>query len=670
MLRPRSIGLLLAFITLLVYLPATSYQFINYDDPAYVTSNSIVQSGLTWVGIKWAFTGAHVSNWHPLTWLSHMVDCELFGLDPAGPHLVNILFHSVNAGLLFALLSRLTNKLWPCAFVAALFAWHPLHVESVAWISERKDVLSTFFELVTLLSYVRYVQENHRRSFCFALFFYVLALLSKPMPVTLPVVMLLLDYWPLKRVEDYQLKIASATGSEPSTFNFQLSILLEKWPFFLLAAASCVITFLAQRGTALSSLARVPFSIRLENTLIAYASYLWKMIWPLDLGIFYPLRAPIAWQLIAESAIVLMGISVIVWLERKVSPWLVVGWLWFLITLLPVIGLVQVGAQSMADRYSYFSLIGIFLAIAFSSQALATRFSFLRSWLAAAGVLITAACLMLTERQLHYWHNSETLFTHTLEVDQSDTAHICLGIALEDQNRTTEALTQFLMAWRLNPKSDLIHANIAKALDDEGKLDMAAINYREAVKRQPKSPAIHVNFGLVLLKLGRFDEAMDQFSIAAQLDANSTRAHSLMGKCLLQQGRDVEAVTQFHVVLQLDPNNLEMLLLTINVRAADENPQARDGKDALVLAERLVKLTGGQQPAALDALAMAKAELGQFDEAVRIQQQAIKLIEVTGPKEDVAAMQHRLELYQKQQPWRESFNKTLKASPPEKLSPQ
>jgi protein O-mannosyl-transferase len=503
-----------------------------------------------------------------------------------------------------------------------------------------------------------------------ALLFFVLALLSKPMPVTLPVVMLLLDYWPLKRVEGHRLKVAGPAGGELSTFKFEFSIIWEKWPFFLLAAASCVVTFLAQRNTAVSSLTQVPFGYRLENSLTAYAGYLWKTIWPLDLGIFYPLRAPIAWQLIAESAIVLTGISVIVWLERRVSPWLIVGWLWFLVTLLPVIGLVQVGAQSMADRYSYFPLIGIFLAIAFSAQTLAVRFSFLKTWLAVAAILMLGSCLVLTERQLRYWHDSESLFTHALEVDQSDTAHICLGIALEGQNRPSEALTHFLMAWRLLPKSDLIHANIAQALDDEGKPDLAALNYREAVKRRPQSSATRINYGIVLQKLGRLDEALEQFSIAARLDASSSPPQFLMGKCLLQLGRDAEAMTHFNAGLQLDPDNLEMLLLMANVQAADQNPEARDGRDAQALAGRLVKLTGGQQPAALDALAMAKAELGQFDEAIQIQQQAVKLIEATGPKEDVAAMQNRLELYQKHQPWRESFNQTLKISLPEKLSPQ
>ncbi len=572
--------------------------------------------------------------------------------------------------------------------MAALFAWHPLHVESVAWIAERKDVLSTFFALLTLLSYVRYVQKRSKvgsressarmasyaldprqwtLDYYLALGFFVLALLSKPMPVTLPVVMLLLDYWPLKRVEDYRLKVAGPAGGNLSTFNFQLSTFLEKWPFFLLSAASCVITFLAQHDMAVLSLTQIPFGYRLENSLTAYARYLTKMIWPLDLGIFYPLHAPIAWRLMAESAIVLTGISIIVWLERKISPWLIVGWLWFLVTLLPVIGLVQVGVQAMADRYSYFPLIGIFLAIAFSAQALAAHFGFLKNWFAAAMVLILGACLLLTERQLHYWHDSETLFTHALEVDQSDTAHICLGIVLESQNRPSEALTHFLMAWRLLPKSDIIHAYIAKALDEEGKPEQAAVNYQEAVKRKPSSPSLHDKYGIVLIKLGRLDEAMEQFSIAAQLDPSSAEPQFLMGKCLLQLGRDSEAMTHLQAALQRDPYNLKMLLLTVNVLAADENPQARNGAEARILAEKLVNLTGGQQPAALDALAMAGAENGQFDEAVQIQQQAVKLIEANGSKEDIAAMQNRLEYYQKHQPWRESFKKT---SMPEKLNPQ
>ena len=657
MLRPRSIGLLLAFITLLVFIPATSNQFINFDDPDYVIENHVVQNGLTWAGVKWAFTGVHASNWHPLTWLSHMVDCDLFRLNPGGPHLVNILFHSVNAALLFALLFRLTKNLWPSVFITALFAWHPLHVESVAWIAERKDVLSTFFTLLTLQSYVRYVQENHRRNFWFAVCFFMLALLSKPMPVTLPLVMLLLDYWPLKRTEIDRLPLVDSVPDQSATINDRLSMVFEKWPFILLSAASCVITFLSQRDTAVSSLAHVPLSFRLENMLVAYAGYLWKMVCPLDLAILYPLHAPIAWHLVAESVIILTGISLIVWRERKFSPWLIIGWLWFLVTLLPVIGLVQVGGQSMADRYTYFPLIGIFLALTFSIQALVRRFGFLGKWLALVAVLILGVCVALTENQLRYWRNSETLFTHAVIVADSAAARISLGTALRDQGRISEALTQYIRALKLDPDSTLIWSDIGWIFDEEGHFGLAAGYYQEAVKRNPTAADVYDNYGLVLVKLGRLDEAMGQFSAAARRDAGIAQPHYLMGWLRLQQGLDVEAISHLHKALQLEPDNFEALILTASVLAADEDPQVRNGMEARVLAEKIVKLTNGQQFAALDTLSMSYAETGDFGEAMLSEQQAIKLAEVSGQTDNLDSLQKRLDSYKKHQPWRDSFKK-------------
>jgi protein O-mannosyl-transferase len=695
MFRPRSIGLLLAFITLLVYLSATSDKFINFDDPDYVADNPIVQNGVTWEGVKWAFESAHASNWHPLTWLSHMVDCDIFRLNPAGPHLVNILFHAANTLLLFLLFLRLTDRLWPSVFIAALFAWHPLHVESVAWIAERKDVLSTFFTLLTLLSYVRYVRQNQRRSFWFALGFFALALLSKPMPVTLPLVMLLLDYWPLKRVDAYKLNVANSDSGKLSIFNFQLSLVLEKWPFFLLAAASCVITCLAQHR-AVSTLSNVPISFRLENAVTAYAGYLWKMVWPVDLAIFYPLREPIAWHLIAESALVLVGISFIVWRKCRSCPWLLVGWLWFLITLLPVIGLVQVGAQAMADRYSYFPLIGIFLAVTFLAQDLVARFVFLKKWFVSASILILAACVALTEKQLTYWQDSQTLFTHALAVSDSETAHISLGGALQDQNRVSEAMTQYILAWRIDPISELANGNIAHILDKEGKPELAAVYYQRAVERNPLSASVLENYGLVLDELGRSDEAIKEFSsakhlddiavrpdalvgrmylqqgivfakqgklaeaakkfsAAVQADSISAQPHFLLGRLLLQQGRDAEALKELRAALQRDPENLETIIFAVSVLAADENSQVRDGAAARSLADKAMKLTNGQQPAVLDVLAMADAETGRFDEAVKNEQQAIKLVLAGEHKDDATVMQQRLQLYLKHQPWRESF---------------
>jgi tetratricopeptide (TPR) repeat protein len=666
MFRPRSIGLLLAFATLVIYLPATFCQFINFDDPDYFTENPVIQNGLTWAGVKWAFTGAHAANWHPLTWLSHMTDADLFGMNPGGPHLVNVVFHAFNAALLFILLFRLTKNLWPSVFIAALFAWHPLHVESVAWISERKDVLSTFFVLLTLLSYTRYAQENYRQSFWYALFFFVLALLSKPMPVTLPLVMLLLDYWPLKRIENYRQKTTGFTCNAPSDVSLKFSIFWEKWPFFLVATISCIVTFLAQHD-ALNTLQNVPMGFRLVNALTAYGSYLWKMIWPVNLAMIYPLHSHIAWQLIAWSAIILAGVSVLAWRERKDSPWLMVGWLWFLITLLPVIGLIQVGSQAMADRYSYFPIIGIFVAITFSAQAISAHFGFLRKSFVSAAVLILGICIALTENQLRYWHDSESLFAHSLTVIPSEQAYLCVGIALNDQKRSVAAMNQFIMAWRLNPQSALANGNIGYMLNEEGKTALAAIYYQKALEQKPRLAVLYKNYGMLLDKLGRFDEAMSQFSAAEKLDPTDADPVILIGNHFLTQGRDVEALKQFHKAMQLDPNNLQLVVLTANLLAAATDPLARNGAESYALAENLLKQTGSQQPVALDTLAMADAEIGKFEEAVKLQQKAIKIIETTGSQDDLQVMQNRLEAYQNNQPWRESFKRTFT---PQKLTPR
>ena len=653
MFRPRSIALLLGLLTLLVYLPVTSDHFINFDDPDYVTANHFVQGGLTWEGVQWAFSSAHASNWHPLTWISHMIDCDLFRLNPAGPHLVNILFHAANTGLLFALIFQLTGKLWPSAFVAALFAWHPLHVESVAWIAERKDVLSTCFALLSLLSYVRYVRENRRASFWLAWSFFALALLSKPMPVTLPLVMLLLDYWPLQRFSSSEPVVPDPGPSGPQPTS-PLALIWEKWPFFVLVAVSCVITVLAQHN-AVSSLVRVPLNIRLENAAIAYAAYLWKMIWPLPLAIFYPLQIPIAGSSLAEALTILIGVSLIVWLERRRRAWLIVGWLWFLVTLLPVIGLVQVGAQSMADRYSYFPLIGIFLAVTFTVQAVIEHYGRLKSWFALAAILILGGCIFATENQLRYWHDSETLFNHSLEVVDSATAHASLAEALQGQNQLSEATRQYILAIRMNPEMDLAYWNLAEIFADENKLELAVVYYREAVKRKPHSLVPYDDLGIVLVKLHRPQEARSIFTQATQLDPADARPHFLLGRLLLQLGQDTNAIVELRRAIALDPNDPDILIYLATVLASDENLPVHDGAEALKLARKATQLTGSQQPAALDACAMSNAANGDFGAAILCEQQAINGMQALGQTEGITLMERRIESYQKRQPWRESF---------------
>jgi len=650
MSRPRLIALLLALTTLLVYLPVTRSGFLNYDDDDYVTNNQIIQNGLTFAGIKWAFTSFHAANWHPLTWLSHMMDCELFGLNPGAHHFVNVLFHAANAALLFVLLLRLTSALWPSTFVAALFAWHPLHVESVAWIAERKDVLSTFFALLALLSYARYAKENCRRSFWFALVFFALGLMAKPMLVTLPFVMLLLDYWPLQKILNYQTQTARR-------------LMLEKWPFFLLTAISCLVTFFAQRnGDAVVSLKNVSLHYRLENVAVAYADYLQKIFWPENLAVIYPMPEKISAAAVAAAIAALIFISTAAWLSRKRAPYLPVGWLWFLGMLVPVIGLVQVGGAALADRYTYLPAIGIFLAATFSARELANRFQFPKMILAAVFALILGACLILTEKQLRFWRDSETLFAHTLAVTKNnDIAHVNLGVAFEQEGKSDEALAEYREAAKLAPTRYQIHNNLGNLLDTLGQPDAAQAEYREAIRLNPKASFLRDSLGIVLVELGNFGEAMTEFSDAAKLDPAYPWPHFQMAKALLKQGRDAGAIDQFREALRLDPENFQILAYIAHVLAADENPQVRDGKTALVLAIKANSLTGGTQPFVLDALGMACAETGDFTNATEVTQKALDLATAAKMKK-LEPIQQRLELYKNHQPWRESFLATNAAA--------
>jgi protein O-mannosyl-transferase len=647
MFRPRIIGLALALITLMVYLPATHDNFINYDDQDYVTENSMVQKGLTWAGVKWAFTTGHASNWHPITWISHMADCEFFGLNPGGPHLVNVLFHAANSVLLFVLLLRLTGEIRPSAFIAALFAWHPLHVESVAWISERKDVLSMFFGLLALLSYVRYAKENHRRSFWLAFLFFALGLMSKPMLVTLPFVMLLLDFWPLRRFSNTALC---------------LPLLLEKIPFFLLTIVSCLVTFFVQSqqgGNAVDSLEMVPLHYRLLNTVIAYGRYLLKTVWPVNLTVIYPLPDHLSWMYAAAatSAMALLVISWLVWRGARACPYLTAGWLWFLGTLVPVIGLVQVGSAGLADRYTYFPLIGIFIAVTFGANDLAKRLRIPKIVLLAAASVILATCLILTGQQLRYWRDSETLFAHAVAVTKDNhVAHVNLGVALDQKGELNEALEQYRAAEQLAPELYHIHNNIANILDRQGHPAEALAEYREAVSRQPNLAFLHNSLGGELVTLGRFDEALQEFSRAIQLDSHYAQPHLETAKIFFQQGRDAEAINELRAALRIEPDNFQILSTTAHYLAANENSAARDGQAALVLATKANLLTGGTQPAVFDVLGMAWAETGNFTNAQICCQNALNLA-TTARMKNLEPLKTRLQLYQNHQPWHESFIK-------------
>ncbi len=656
MARPRIIGLLLALITLVVYLPAGRHDFIVFDDPDYVTENQLVQQGVTLKGVAWAFTSFHASNWHPITWLSHMLDCGMFGLNPGAQHIVSALIHAANAVLVFVLLLQLTGKLWPAAIVAALFAWHPLRVESVAWISERKDVLSLFFGLWCLLAYTKHAREfanGHRTSrfYWLALLLFALGLMAKPMLVTLPFVMLLLDWWPLGRFNNGNSQAASQR------------LVLEKAPFFLLVVVSCVLTVLAQRTEAVVALEHVPLDLRLKNAVVACGGYLLDTFWPMNLALLYPLPTAVALGKVAAAAVVILGLTAVAWKRRKEKSHLLVGWLWFVGTLVPVIGIVQVGGQAMADRYTYLPQIGLLVAIVFEIASWATKSPANSKIAIAFAGIVSLACLAATTRQLSYWKDSETIFKHTIAVTgDNPVAHINLGVALEQQGRLAEARAEYEIAARLDPNRVQAQVNLANVLDASGETGKALEHYRMALQLNRNLPLVHLNYGSALVKLGRFDEAKLHFEEAKRLAPNDPRPAYLMGKSLLRQGRSQEAVGQFKEALRIDPNHLQTLVWFARVRANDFDGQARHAVEAVALSKRAVELTGGNDPFILDTLASAYAEEGRFIEALQTLDRALQLLSQSGDT-NTTALIARQRLYQAKQPYRESFTNAPDAIP-------
>ena len=672
MSRPRLIALLLAFATFVVFLPAGRFGFVAYDDNDYVTQNNFVNHGLTWTDVQWSFTAFHAGNWHPLTWISHMADCEMFGLNAGAHHFVNVLFHAANVALLFVLLWRLTGlrpdatarqaeKIWPAAFIAALFAWHPLHVESVAWVAERKDVLSTFFALLALLSYTRHVQAvtgagqsssriTHHASLYFwlALLFFALGLLAKPMLVTLPFVLLLLDFWPLKRISDFGFRIS----------DFKI-LLLEKIPFFALTVVSCVITFLAQRqGEAVSSLAGVSLHYRLENAPVAVVNYLQNFFWPASLCAIYPMPDKIPALQAAWSVAVLILISAAAWRWRKTKPYFLVGWLWFLGTLVPVIGLVQVGGAAMADRYTYIPSIGFFIALVFLADDFFTRMRTPRIIPAAAVTIISAACILATEKQLPFWRDSETLFRRAIAVTRNnDVALVNLGVALEEQGRLEEAEKVYRQAEKIAPGRYQLHNNLGHILGLLGRHEASLAEYREAVRLRPDITFLHNAAGGQLAALGQFDDALKEFSEAVRLNASYAEPHLETAGVLFKLGRDAEAVEELRAAYRLEPENFQILAGIAHFLAANENAAARDAKFALLLAIKANELAGHNQPMVFDVLGMACAENGDFTNAQLCAQHALDLAAAAKLK-NTEQISQRLALYKNHQPWRESFRAT------------
>ncbi len=518
------ISLSLIVVTLAAFEQLRNHTFLNFDDDVYITKNRNVQSGLTLEGVIWAFTTTHASNWHPLTWLSHMLDCQLYGLNPSGHHLTNLVFHIASTLLLFLVLERMTGALWRSSFVAALFALHPLHVESVAWVAERKDVLSTFFWMLTMWTYVHYVERPGFNRYLLVLLFFILGLLSKPMLVTLPFVLLLLDYWPLGR---FQFGQSSGDSNPPinklknpsDLRGVAFHLVLEKVPFFALTAISIFLTIFAQqRGGALSSLELFPLGIRIANALVSYINYIGKMVWPYHMAILHPYPDILPMWHIAGAGLLLTCISVLVIYTAHKRPYLAVGWFWYLGTLVPVIGLVQVGLQAMADRYTYVPLIGLFIMIAKGAPDILKDWHYRRIVLGVSVGLILSIFMIVTRLQVQYWHDSITLFKHTLSVTANNfQIHNNLGVALADQGKNHEAIAHFKEALRIKPDFVEAHSNLGIALARQGKIEEAMVHYAEALRIKPDYAEAHYNLGVTLAGQGKIQEAIAHFAEALRI---------------------------------------------------------------------------------------------------------------------------------------------------------
>jgi tetratricopeptide (TPR) repeat protein len=540
-------------LELWVFLQLRTHHFITLDDSLYVTGNPVVKSGLTWSGVAWAFTTAHAANWHPLTWLSHMLDVSLFGLDAGSHHLTSLVLHIASTLLLFRVMFRMTGALGRSAFVAALFGVHPAHVESVAWIAERKDVLSTLFWWLTIWAYVRYVRRPVWSRYALVIVIFACGLMTKPMLVTLPLVLLLLDVWPLKRASSW------------------ISLVREKLPLLVLVLISSVVTVVVQRsGGAVVEVGRLPIYARVENAVVSYAAYLGKAFWPVSLCVFYPFPSSIALGQVGLALCVLLGVTIAAIAFRRRYPYLLVGWLWYLGTLVPVIGLVQVGEQSMADRYTYVSFVGIFIAVAWglpdliagvigSAREAARRRADVVLGLVA--MLVIGVLTGVARIQVSYWIDDLTLWRHVVEVvPTSAVAEANLGGILGRSGKWDEARTHFEQALRLNPDLNLGRQSLAVAdheigleLTRQGKVGQAAAAYRESIRAKPDFAVAHHDLGLALFSQGLMEDAIREDSEAIRLEPRLESAWNNRGLALASTHRLAEALSDFTEAVRLAP---------------------------------------------------------------------------------------------------------------------
>jgi tetratricopeptide (TPR) repeat protein len=624
--------------------------FINFDDTTYVTEHARILKGLSWENVSWALRTTYFSNWHPLTWLSYMLDAQLYGLQAWGYHLTSLALHAANSVLLLLVLARMTGALWRSAYVAALFALHPLHVESVAWVAERKDVLSTLFWLLTLAAWLGFVRSRRPGWYSLAVGLYALGLMAKPMLVTLPFTLLLLDFWPLGRLA------LPLQGRWPTV----RGLLLEKAPLFAMAAGASVVTYVAQQTSgAVTTLEAIPVPARVANTFLSYASYLGKTFWPTSLSVFYPYN-PSAFSpgAVAGAFLAIVLATVLAVLLAKRAPAVTVGWLWYLGTLVPVIGLVQVGAQAMADRYTYVPLIGIFVALAWGLADRVAESPVARAALASAAALSLLPLFILTRVQVGYWKDSTALFEHALAVTANNSvAHNNLGVALSDRGEIESAVAQYREAIRIDPLYADSHNNLGVALAKQGKLEQAAEEYREALRLLPRGAfenrlelhiklssirmkqnqfpeAVemlgqvleaapdsfdgHLNMGIALEKMGRLPEAIGHFQRALGIKPESTQALNGMGQALARSGRIPEGMECFQRARKADPNSVDAL---VNIGVAlDHEGRSSEALEQFGTALRIRP----DSAAASKNMGLTLARTGRLPEAIEHLRRAAK----------------------------------------------
>jgi protein O-mannosyl-transferase len=617
-LRSLLVCLGLVTVTWAVFGQTLAYDFVNFDDHVYVYENPLVVRGLSTEGIIGAFTHTHALNWHPLTTLSHMLDCQLYGLKAGGHHLTNIILHITSVLLLFLILNQMTNASWQSAFVAALFAIHPLHVESVAWIAERKDVLSAVFFMLTLAAYARYARAPSAGRYLLVALFFACGLMSKPMLVTLPFVLLLLDFWPLDRFKHENSEVGSRLQR----------LVMEKVPLLALSTCSCLVTFFTQRQGP-HAIDQLPFLWRLNNAFVSYVTYIWQMLRPVRLAVFYPHpnnRLPLVEVTVAIAFLV--GVSLLVIYLRQSKPYLVTGWFWYLGMLVPVIGLIQVGEQAHADRYTYLPQIGLYIMITWAfGDLLLEPTSRVRR--AVVGVVASLTIVSLSVRafgQASYWKNSETLWNHTLAVtDANDVAHNNLGFLFLREGELGKAISQFQTALNIRSTNaethyslgaSLIQNNLGNAFARKQLWDEAIDHLQEAVRLRPDYADAYFNLGSVLFQQGRTEQAIAQWQKALEIRPTDAEAHRNMASALRKTGNVKGAISEYEQALDITPEDSVALNNLAWILATSSDASIRDGGRSVMLAVKAVQVSGGKDPNFVRTLAAARAEAGQFTEAV------------------------------------------------------